>query len=313
MNSNFTNNEATYFHYVYNRPTYHRGGSALYGQRNINISGCTFSFYTESIVSGRYYSHGQQRLYITYSVFYHNDKAICSYNNDVIVKNSNFYSNMARSGNGGAVYSAKSVTAINCTFINSTAISGGGGAVFSGENIDALNSTFISSSAGGGGTLYGQHSISVINCNISNSTAGINGGAVYSMQSVTAVNSTFSNSTASMGNGGAIYSGNDVMTINCTISKCSALSGKGGAVYSTGSIEVLIFSRSLFSNNSASGCGVLYVNGHYDHRMEFTNSTFVFNEAMPSDQSFTGLSSRACRAPFHKCWGSGWSVTLKVS
>ena len=292
MSSNFTSNEA-------------RGGSAISGLHNINVSDCTFSFYTQSdsVVHSRrynsYYSYRQRDyiIYITNSVFYHNNRTIYS-NNDVIVKNSSFYNSMASSGDGGAVYSTKSVTTVNCTFINSTAIHGNGGAVYSGENMTVLNSTFITSSAGSrGGTLYSQQAISVFDCNINDSIAGYDGGAVFSTQNMIAVNSMFSNSTASDGNGGAIYSGNDVMTINCTVNKCSALRGKGGAVYSTGAMEFtfslsstpdVVFSRSFFSHNSASGCGVLYVNGHYAHRMEFTNSTFVFNEAMPSDQSFTG-------------------------
>ena len=83
---------------------------------------------------------------------------------------------------------------------------------------------------------------------------------------------------------------------NCTVNKCSALSGKGGAVYSAAASSSsviynpnpkrnVIFSRSLFSHNSAFSGGVLYINGHYSHCMEFTDNTFVFNEATGN---FTG-------------------------
>ena len=365
LNSNFTSNEAAYVsnsYYSRLRFTYYRGGRAISGQGNINISDCTFSYYTQShsVVYSRRYSsyYGRQsvyRVYITNSLFYHNNRTVYSYN-DVIVKNSSFYNSTAMSGDGRAIYSTMSVTTVNCTFINSTTINGNGGAVYSGQNMIVLYSTFISSSTnhgvsyyhsgGSGGTLYSQQATSITNCTISdsiavrdggvvysthsvtvtnasvnnsaahsgrggaiygsdvkitnsilrNTIARTDGGAVYGMQNVTAINIVFSNSTASIGNGGAICNGNDVMIINCTITKCSALSGKGGAVYSraaSGSGVIfnpnpkpnVFFSRSLFSHNSASSGGILYVNGHYSHHMEFTDSTFVFNEATGN---FTG-------------------------
>ena len=144
----------------------------------------------------------------------------------MIVKHSNFYNSTASSGDGGALYSTKSVTTVNCTFINSTAMDGDGGAVYSGEDITALNSTFISSTAnrtshygggsGSGGTLYSQQNISVINCTISDSIAGGDGrtansascsgwgGAIYGL-AVKVTNSTF-RSTIARTDGGAVYS-----------------------------------------------------------------------------------------------------------
>ena len=90
---------------------------------------------------------------------------------------------------------------------------------------------------------------------------------------------------ASNGNGGGIYSGNDVKAINCNFSECSAPNGIGGAIYSaaTDSSAIsepnIVLLKSTFSENSAECGGVLYTSGHYNHHMEYTDSTFIFNEA----------------------------------
>jgi hypothetical protein len=105
----------------------------------------------------------------------------------------------------------------------------------------------------------------------------------------------------SNGNGGCIYSGSDVKANNCTISECSAPNGTGGAIYSA-AIEAkhlnatfepnIVLSKSTFSHNTAECGGVLYTSGHYDHHMEFTDSTFFFNEA--SGTNLTGGGVGCC-------------------
>ena len=254
-NSTFIRNSASYLSYYYRyRPPYYytsfyQGGSAIRGQRNINIYNCTFSLYmqTSSIVYSysycysRYHYYGydcQEGLYEVYiadSEFYDSSRSIYSYNNVTIVDNG-FYNITTPSRGGGVVYSTKSVAVTNCMFINSTAV-------------------------------YG------------------NGGAIYTDDDCTAVNSEFRSNMASNGNGGGIYSGNDVKAINCNFSECSAPNGIGGAIYSaaTDSSAIselnIVLLKSTFSENSAECGGVLYTSGHYNHHMEYTDSTFIFNEA----------------------------------
>ena len=127
--------------------------------------------------------------------------------------------------------------------------------------------------------------MTIVNSSFYNITAlSGEGGAVYSTNTVTISNCTFINSTAINGNGGAIYSGNDIKAIDSTISECSALNG--GAIYSAASNSSanfesnIVLLRSTFSYNSAASSGVLYTKGHYDHYTEFTDCTFIFNEAI---------------------------------
>ena len=109
-----------------------------------------------------------------------------------------------------------------------------------------------------------------------------NGGAIYS-GSVDVVNSRFKDCSASTGSGGAIYSARDMTVVNSTISDCSALYGKGGAIFSTSassSVTFITLPNSNFSNNSATSGGVLYTDGPYHCHMQFSESIFMFNEAL---------------------------------
>ena len=265
--SRFIRNNATYLRYYdyrdSNYPSYTRGGSAIRGQRSINIYNCTFSFFTQTssvIYYNNYDQEGLYHVYITDSKFYHSSRSIYSHSNVTIVDSS--FSNITSSGAGGVVYSTKSVAITNCMFTDSTAVHGDGGVIYSQQWISIANSVLINSSAELG-----------------------SGGAVYAVQDCTAVNSEFRSCIANNGNGGGIYSGNDVKVINCTMSECSATNGTGGAIYSAAKLMDLnvesniVLSQSTFSHNTAECGGVLYTSGHYDHHMEFTDSTFFFNEA----------------------------------
>ncbi len=263
--SKFLRNSASYLSYYsrYNSQyytRYARGGSAIRGQRNINIYNCTFSLFTQTSAvinayrhNNHYYDYyhddqeGLYQLYITDSKFYHSSRSILSYNHVTIV-DSSFSDITSISGAGGVVYSTKPITITNSTFTNSTAV-------------------------------YGD------------------GGVIYSQQWISIVDSILINGLSN-GNGGCIYSGSDVMANNCTISECSALNGTGGAIYSA-AIEAkdlnatfepnIILSRSTFSHNTAERGGVLYTSGHYDHHMEFTDSTFIFNKASGTNTTGGGV------------------------
>jgi predicted outer membrane repeat protein len=88
-----------------------------------------------------------------------------SANGDVIVTNSNFTSNTASVGVGGAIYSNKgSVIVINSNFNNNKALYYGG-AIYSGSgyvNVDSPDTPFT------------------VGSNFNNNTASFDGGAIYS-------------------------------------------------------------------------------------------------------------------------------------
>ena len=292
-NSNFINNEAPYNAIdVYN--TY-RGGYAIQGLKNIHVHNCTFTNYTKtsSVIYSYSYNSRSYRpvtyiLEIMNSQFHHSNRSIYSYNNNVTVYNSSFYNITAFSGEGGTVYSRKSLTMMNCSLINSVAISGSGGALYSQQSITVHNSTIINTMCSTrGGAVYSTKNVTVINSAIVNSASeSQSGGAIHGLN-VRIVDSTIGNSTAHM-DGGAVYSLQNVIIINSTLSHCLAQGGKGGAVYSAANdvfnghsteLNNVILSRSTFNHNFAISGGVLYTTGHYNHRMEFNDSTFVFNEA----------------------------------
>ena len=259
IGSIFINNTASYV-YPYNRLTYYTGGSAVRGERNIDINNCTFSFYTQSssVIYSYQYNYdyvrqGGYRVYIANSKFYHSTQSIYSYN-DITLVNSSFY-NITGPG-VGVVYSAKNITTINCKFINSTTASG---VVYSQQSQSLLNSLFISSSAKYGASsraVYSQQgNITVTNCTISDSMASGDGGAVYTTQNVTIVNTNIINSASQYGSGGAVY-GLNVEVTNSSFQNTRA-SMNGGAVYA---VQNFITVNSKFSNstvNTGSG-GTIY-------------------------------------------------------
>ena len=159
-----------------------------------------------------------------------------------------------------------------------------------------------------GGAIYGLN-VEVTNCTLNNNRANRNRGVIYTVQNIATVNSILSSNTASTGNGGAMYSGNDVTVTNCTISE-SLAAGKGGAMYSGAGESShifnpnVIFSRSLFSNNTATSGGVLYTMGHCHHHMEFTDSTFVINEAVSDGVTHVKNSSLSITNSIFNQWHS---------
>ena len=259
--SNFIRNRASYSSGY--RPVsyaYYEGGGAIRGERNINISNCTFSHYTRSsqIVysysyNNYYNSQGSYQMYIINSTFYRNGRSIYSYN-DVTLINSSFY-NATSSGDGGAVYSTRTVTTINCMFINSTTVNGNGGVIYSQLNQSLFNSVFIGNSASynayngaRGGALYSQQGgVSLTNCYISNSVANGDGGAVYTTQNVIITDTTIINSASKSGSGGAIY-GLNVEITNSALSNNIA-HGNGGVINAVQNIAIV---NSTFNNNTAS-------------------------------------------------------------
>ena len=264
IGSSFIRNRASYVSSSSSyRPVqyaYYEGGSALRGDRNINISNCTFILYSQRLSSviysyrySNYYgSQGGYRVYVAKSIFYHSSRSIYSYN-DVTLVNSSFYNITSSGGSGGGVvYSTKTVTTINCEFINSTAINGNGGVIYSQLSQSLFRSVFIINSAdystSRGGALYSQQgNISITNCSISNSIANGDGGAVYTAHNVTITGTIIVNSRSKSGSGGAIY-GLNIEVTNSTLS-CNRANRNGGAVYAVQNIAAV---NSTFNNSTAS-------------------------------------------------------------
>ena len=259
--SRFIGNNASYY-YGY-RVGYNRGGSAIRGQRNININNCTFSFYTQtnsiinSYPSFRYHYYGYweepNEVYIVNSKFYDSSRSIYSFSN-VTVVDSTFYSITANSGGGGVVYSTESVAITNCTFINSTAVYGNGGVIYSQQGIDIVDSILSDSETirGKGGVLYSQEDKIIIhNCTISNSIAAYDGGAVYATKNIFIANTSIVNSESQSGRGGAIY-GLDIEISNSNLSNTVA-NGNGGGMYATN--NVIIANTSIVNSETLSGSG----------------------------------------------------------
>ena len=255
INSDFNNITASYS----------GGGGVVYSTDSVTVINCTImNSIAISSNGGAIYSEGRIN--------------IC---NSLLVNNT---VNAAYS-RGGTLYSMRSITVTNCSIINSFA-DGYGGAIY-GMNVninDSILSNTISNSAGG--AVYSATNVAMVNSSFNNCSANVgNSGAVYCTTFIKAINCTITDSSVSVSNGGALYSGNDVTVINCTIGECSAVNGKGGAIYSSSSqshtIHVVL-SKSSFNNNSATSGGVLYTDSRYHYNMEFSDSTFMFTEALGS-------------------------------
>ena len=259
VDSSFISNGASYNYYQYSPQyyTYHKGGSAISGQRNIDIKNCTFSFYTQSSsiiyshpYSSSYHPYGNQegvyQVNVANSTFYDSNRGIYSYN-DVTIVNSSFYNITALSGEGGAVYSTNTVTISNCTFINSTAINGNGGAIYSGNDIMAIDSTIRECSALNGGAIY---------------SAASNSSAIFE-PNIVLLRSTFSDNSAA--SGGVLYTNGhyDHYTefTDCTFVSNKAIGnstgGGSGAVASVANTSLLITNSTFNYNEAETDGGVL--------------------------------------------------------
>lgn len=164
-------------------------------------------------------------------------------------------------GYGGAVYTNKYLTIINCTFKDNqatgTGSAYGGGAIYCSQiKIDVYNSTFINNSAAkNGGAIC---------------AAGSNSG---SPDDIYISNCTFINNRAS-NNGGAFYSYADEnlgQIINSTFIKNQATS-YGSAIYNYRSYGTI--DGCIFMNETANTC-VIYT---YNY-MTVQNSIFLDNNA----------------------------------
>lgn len=199
------------------------------------------------------------------------------------IYDSEFHSNTATDGNGGAIDVAADFSFSydlhlvfeNSTFTNNTAKCGSGdlyeneraqgGAIhlYDIQRVDMLNCVCINNTADRGGAIdcYMMNVTYVDNCIFENNTALNYGGAVW-MDFGTVSNCNFTNNSATL-NGGAVYFNSTGNVINCIFTGNTAK--YGGAIYG----EALVTLSTFRYNNAVSGSAM--------YNCEYENCIFEGN------------------------------------
>ncbi|WP_458405094.1 right-handed parallel beta-helix repeat-containing protein, partial [Methanobrevibacter sp.] len=290
-NCNFTNNNASDGSAVaYIPPT-----ESSVGQTKANITNCNFinntaasSQYGRGVATVWFESSGGKIISCNFT----NNSAEISagiYVNirEVTIKDSNFKSLNATTGDGGAVYveNDERITGTvitNCTFSDTHAY-GDGGAIYNNADettVEKCNFTDVTAGHDGGAIYLSGESGTVSLCNFTAGHADNDGGAIY-FNSLRGIISycKFINNTAL--NGGAIVLANNIQTIlNSTFIGNNA-TGNGGAIYSVGK-DVLNIRESIFANNTANNGGAVYYTsftGNNPNGLVIYNNTFIDNFA----------------------------------
>lgn len=223
-------------------------GGGIYNEGQIHIYDCTFRNNASSN-GGAIYINGNTT--IDGCRFIDNDAAVpgigelggaiyvansASENFEITIDNSDFISNYAGEGNGGAIYSSllETIKLSNCYFESNSVFGGSGGrggAIFG--KIQAKDCTFYQNSAGvstpKGGAFYGSNS-TLTNCTFfENSVSGNNGqgGAVYG-SNIQMYNCTVVNNGASIGGGGVYGQGDGIDINNCIFAGNVVVESYGG-------------------------------------------------------------------------------------
>jgi hypothetical protein len=131
------------------------------------------------------------------------------------------------SGCGAAIYSAQSVTVVNCTFSGNSAQSGsssaGGTDVSSGNGVNGPRG---SDSLGGG--VFSQGSGTFVNCTFYNNTVVAGNGGDGGDAIVAGAHTAGNGGNGGNGTGGGLYNTGAVAVVNCTFSGCGAVGGTNG-------------------------------------------------------------------------------------
>ena len=130
-------------------------------------------------------------------------------------------------GSGAAVYSAQSLTAVNCTFNANAAQSGssadGGTDAGSGNGVNGPRGP---DSLGGG--IYVQGVGALTNCTFANNTVTGGNGGNGGDAAVAGAHIAGSGGNGGNGVGGGLYNTGAVVVVNCTFSSCGAIGGTNG-------------------------------------------------------------------------------------
>ncbi len=228
----------------------------------------------------------------------------------LLVENSNFLSNNALQGQGGAILTGTNSTSLD---VNGSTFEGnsakfGGGAIWSGSSTNIRNSTFKnnrttataynnddfskdveSSNAEGGGALFVGSSSKVFidGSTFENNASGTVGGAIATRgnsngqkSSLTINRSTFKKNTSKVAGGALSIGSKDEGTVKgnelkITESDFNENSSKvGGAIYNRGEISI---EKGSFKDNSSEGVGGAIVNS--GGSLEVAGVTFSDNRA----------------------------------
>ena len=155
---------------------------------------------------------------------------------------------------GGGVYSKSTLIIINSTFSGNNARTGGGIANDNGTaTITHSNFSNNSVTVGGGGLQNAWGTMTITHSTFLNNHSDIEGGGVDNIGTLTISNSTFSNNSAGYGGGGLENNSGTVTILNSTFSGNSAPSGGGVATYNGNPIPPTTTIRNTILANSTAG------------------------------------------------------------
>lgn len=191
------------------------------------------------------------------------DSSVFSGNKTAIINNAKI-ENIANSlfsqnetiNNGAAIINSGLIKSIDATdFISNCANNGNGGAISNsiGSTIETIkNATFSTNNAATGGAIYNSGIILLNNVTFNDNTASANAGAIYNEGTITLDGVTFDGNTATT-NGGAIYN-TGTLTITDTSFLSNNATNNGGAIYTSNDIDIIADAQNvIFENNTANG------------------------------------------------------------
>jgi len=229
------------------------GGLFIFQGKDVVIEDCEYSL-NQAVTAGGFYYSG--------STSPRSDKS------SVIFRNTEFRTNQALDGQGGAFRTFQgSYSLEDCTFLgNVSAGTNSGGAIFSNGNdkVVEIDKCFFGTNAsnwGAGIAIYGDSTDAVVkNSTFLSNAADSRGGAIYGgFQSTLAVDSCeFRTNIAA--SGGAISSQNDTTTITITNSEFTqnTVTGNGGAISINDGANFTISECTLFQNEGNFGGAIAF-------------------------------------------------------
>lgn len=231
------------------------------GNSNIKFININFINGNSSGNGGTIYKIGSGALTIIDCTFNNSNAnyggAIYNTGSNFRIIDSDFYNNVARSREGGAIHTEgeENFTINNSNFINNTALGNNG--------------------CGGAITIRNTIYININNTVFTNNSANFCGGAIYNMWSeyITINNSTFTNNTAQHG-GAFSINGDSYFEILNSRFIGNNVSGDGGAVEDNDNYLLKIINCS-FENNTAKRGSAIY--NLYSEETSVINSTFSNN------------------------------------
>ena len=255
---------------------------------------------------------------------------------NVIIANSMFSNNIARSGGGVniSLHGGGSIEFSNCTICNNTAWYDGGGVdiyTYGNSSIEFSNCKIYNNTVkydDGGGVYIRSFtesvSIEFFNCTIYNNTAQYWGGGVYFYSyrngSIEFSNCIIYNNTAKYDGGGVgiyMYRSGSIEFSNCRIYNNTVKHYDGGGVYIhsfTESVSIEFFNCTIYNNTAPYWGGAVYFYSYRNGSIEFSNC-ILYNNTAGYDGGGVGINMyRSGSIEFSNCiiynntawyWGGG--------